>query len=193
MADDLDRHYEGAGQYWNVSPDLLRAIHGVEDPSGGPDAVSKSGAIGHMQFMPDTAHRLGINPHDPVQAIYGAARLLRENLDRYGNVPDALRAYNAGTDKSHWGNAETMAYPQKVASNYPALPAPDPFEGGGVDAGEGGSVARAPKDAFSNMFGSSSAQTEKPHDAPDAFGAVFGSEDKGDLPAAAHAHHGTWY
>ncbi|WP_336717561.1 lytic transglycosylase domain-containing protein [Asaia bogorensis] len=118
MAEGLDRHYEGAGQYWDVDPEVLRAIHRVEDPSGDPNARSKSGAIGHMQIMPDTAHSLGIDPHDPVQAIYGAARVMRENLDRYGNLPDALRAYNAGTDRSRWNNPETHAYVGRVAANY---------------------------------------------------------------------------
>ncbi|QQX91340.1 lytic transglycosylase domain-containing protein [Gluconobacter sphaericus] len=115
---DLDRHYEGAGQYWGVDPEVLRAVHRVEDPTDDPRARSKAGAIGHMQFMPETARSLGIDPTDPVQSIYGAARLMRENLDRYGNLPDALRAYNAGTDRARWNNDETNAYVGRVAAAY---------------------------------------------------------------------------
>ncbi|MBS1091047.1 lytic transglycosylase domain-containing protein [Gluconobacter sp. Dm-74] len=115
---DLDRHYEGAGQYWGVDPEVLRAVHRVEDPTDDPRARSKAGAVGHMQFMPETARSLGIDPTDPVQSIYGAARLMRENLDRYGNLPDALRAYNAGTDRARWNNDETNAYVGRVAAAY---------------------------------------------------------------------------
>lgn len=118
MADDLDRHYEGAGRYWGVDPEVLRAMHRVEDPSGDPRARSKAGAIGHMQIMPETAKSLGIDPTDPVQSIYGAARVMRENLDRYRNLPDALRAYNGGTDRQRWENDETRAYPGRVAASY---------------------------------------------------------------------------
>lgn len=165
MAADLDRHYDEAGRYCNVDPDVLRAVHQVEDPQGDPRARSKAGAIGHMQFMPDTARRLGIDPTDPVQSIYGAARLIDENIRRYGNLPDALRAYNGGTDHSKWGNPETMAYPSKVAANY------QPQKQSAPDAGEG---------AFGAMFGSSSpAKTGTPRTAPsdDAFNAVFGNGD----------------
>ncbi|MBR0560047.1 lytic transglycosylase domain-containing protein [Neokomagataea anthophila] len=149
MGADVERHYENAGRYWNVNPAILRAVHQVEDPQDDPKAQSPAGAVGHMQFMPDTARRLSIDPTDPVQSIYGAARLLRENLDRYGNVPDALRAYNAGTDRTHWGNPETMAYPQKVADHY-AHPSPQDNSFGGQEA------SPAPKtdgDAFGAVFG----------------------------------------
>ncbi|TPW36589.1 lytic transglycosylase domain-containing protein [Oecophyllibacter saccharovorans] len=122
--EQLDRAYEGAGKYWNVDPVLLRAVSHVEDPGGDPNARSRAGAIGPMQFMPATARTLGIDPTDSVQAIYGAARLLDENMRRYGNVADALRAYNAGTDRSRWANAETAAYPHKVAAAYHAFSTP---------------------------------------------------------------------
>lgn len=115
---DLDSHYEGAGKYWGVDPFVLRAIHAVEDPTEDPRVRSKAGAIGHMQIMPETARSLGIDPEDPMQSIYGAARVLRENLDRYGNLPDALRAYNAGTDRGRWNNNETNAYVSRVAAAY---------------------------------------------------------------------------
>lgn len=165
MAVDFDRHYDEAGRYWNVDPNVLRAVHQVEDPQDDPRARSKAGAIGHMQFMPDTARRLGIDPTDPVQSIYGAARLLDENIKRYGNLPDALRAYNGGTNRAKWGNPETMAYPRKVAANYQTQKQSAP------DAGE---------DAFGAMFGSRSpTKAEVPKTAPsdDAFNAVFGNSD----------------
>ncbi|GAA4475591.1 lytic transglycosylase domain-containing protein [Gluconacetobacter asukensis] len=120
MADDLqssvDRAFREASARHNVDEKWLRAIAQTE--SGGRlDAVSPAGAVGLMQIMPDTARGLGIDPRDPVQAIHGAARMLDENLRRYGNPDDAMRAYNAGTDRARWDNEQTRAYPAKVMAN----------------------------------------------------------------------------
>jgi len=197
VAGDIDRHYDDAGRYWNVDPALLRAVHEVEDPAGDPAIRSSAGAVGHMQIMPDTARRLGIDPTDPVQSIYGAARLLRQNMDRYGNVPDALRAYNAGTDQSHWGNPETMAYPQKVADRYAAAtsaqPDTDPFAGAGILARPASAAPTKPSaDAFESMFGPDKPKTAGSATQGDPFNSMFGHETESSLPAKAHAHQGTW-
>ncbi|MBS0994768.1 lytic transglycosylase domain-containing protein [Gluconobacter cerinus] len=177
---DLDRVYDDAGKYWNVDPDVLRAVHQVEDPQNDPKIRSRAGAIGHMQFMPDTARRLSIDPTDPVQSIYGAARLLDENLKHYGNLPDALRAYNGGTDRTKWGNPETMAYPGKVATNY------QPAQKGEQTSGQ---------DAFGATFAADlndepTPSAQKP--SGDAFNAMFGHEDeeRTGLPAEAKWHQG---
>lgn len=74
---------------------LLSAV--AETESGGnPGAVSPVGAQGLMQLMPSTARGLGVNPWDPTQAVQGAAQLLSGYLSRFGSVPLALAAYNAG-------------------------------------------------------------------------------------------------
>jgi hypothetical protein len=39
---------------------------------------------------------------------------MKENMGRFGNVPDALRAYNGGWNTAKWGNPETAAYAAKV-------------------------------------------------------------------------------
>jgi 2'-5' RNA ligase len=70
-----------------------------------------SGAAGIGQFMPQTAAGLGINPLDPDQAIDGAARYLRANLDASGgDYRRALAAYNwgPGNAKSWDGRDETL-------------------------------------------------------------------------------------
>lgn len=119
---DLSPIYQAAGQEWNVNPALLRAVAHTESGENVSTPDSHAGAQGVSQLMPGTAKSLGVqNPYDPVQSIYGSAKLLSQNLDQYGNVPDALRAYNSGTDPAKWGNAETVAYVPKVAAAYAAI------------------------------------------------------------------------
>lgn len=62
-----------------------------------PRAVSSAGAQGIAQFMPGTAVGVGLrDPFDPTQAIPAQAQLMARLLRRFGSVPLALAAYNAG-------------------------------------------------------------------------------------------------
>jgi hypothetical protein len=62
-----------------------------------PGIVSHAGAQGIAQFMPETAASMGLdNPFDPLQAIPASARLLRNLIDKFGNLGLAAAAYNAG-------------------------------------------------------------------------------------------------
>lgn len=61
------------------------------------DAVSRAGARGLGQLMPETARALGVvNVHDPVANLDGAARYLAQQLTTFGAPHLALAAYNAG-------------------------------------------------------------------------------------------------
>ena len=65
-----------------------------------PGAVSKAGAQGLMQLMPKTAEALGVDdPFDPRENIMAGARYLRAQYDRFGVLPLAIAAYNAGPEK----------------------------------------------------------------------------------------------
>ena len=65
-------------------------------------ALSKVGAGGLWQFMPDSAkHYMVVNSlidqrYDPIVATHGAARLLAHNYDLLGTWPLAINAYNSG-------------------------------------------------------------------------------------------------
>lgn len=90
-------------------------------------SVSRAGAQGIAQFMPETAVEVGLdNPFDPLQAIPAAARLLRDFIDRFGNLGLAAAAYNAGpTRVDKWLKrqsglpAETRGY-VKTITGQPA-------------------------------------------------------------------------
>ena len=81
----------------HVPARLVAAIVAVESEFN-PHAVSRRGAQGLMQLMPETASMLGVrNSFDPQQNIDGGVRHLRGLIDRFGNdLPLALAAYNAG-------------------------------------------------------------------------------------------------
>lgn len=62
-------------------------------------AHSPVGAFGLTQVMPDTAKDLGIYPayyDDPMLQLDGGARYFLTQLNKFGSVPLALAAYNAG-------------------------------------------------------------------------------------------------
>lgn len=61
-----------------------------------PAAESPRGAIGLMQFLPATARDIGIDPANPNQSIWGAAKYLRDLFNRFGNWKEAIAAYNWG-------------------------------------------------------------------------------------------------
>jgi len=85
-----------ASQRFNVGAALLAAQIYAESGFN-PFARSPAGAQGIAQFMPGTARAYGLrNPFDAVAAIDAQARLMRDNLRRFGSVPLALAAYNAG-------------------------------------------------------------------------------------------------
>jgi soluble lytic murein transglycosylase-like protein len=71
----------------------------VRQESGwNPAAVSSKGAIGLAQIMPQTALRLGIDPHDASENLEGGARYLSLQYLRFGSWKLALAAYNAGPE-----------------------------------------------------------------------------------------------
>jgi soluble lytic murein transglycosylase-like protein len=103
-------------------------IHAVISAESGynPVAVSRTGARGLMQLMPETAKRYGVhNVHDPMENITGGVRYLRDLLALFnGNLELAVAAYNAGENAViRAGNrippyAETTQYVPKVIGFY---------------------------------------------------------------------------
>ena len=87
-----------AGKLYDIDPNLL-AAQAFKESRFNPRAVSRIGAEGIMQLKPKTARSLGVmDSFDPKQNIFGGAKYLRKQLDRFnGDLTMALAAYNAGS------------------------------------------------------------------------------------------------
>lgn len=88
---------EQAAKEHNVDPKIVHAI--IEQESGyNPNAVSRAGAKGLMQLMPDTARGLGVkDPLNPEENVRAGTKYFSSLLSHYhGNLTLALSAYNAG-------------------------------------------------------------------------------------------------
>ena len=121
---ELERAVWRAAQQQHLHPALLFAVMKAES-SFNPMVVSKAGAVGLMQLVPETAMRHGVqNLYDTNENVAGGARHLRYLLDRFhGNTRLALAAYNAGERKVDRYKQippykETRHYVQKVLSYY---------------------------------------------------------------------------
>ena len=97
-----ERKYDGliglAAREHHMPPALIKAVIAAESRFDAA-AVSHKGAQGLMQLMPRTAAALGVqDPMRPRENVDGGARYLRSMVDRYGDLPRALAAYNAGPE-----------------------------------------------------------------------------------------------
>ena len=96
-ADRFDRYIDEAAGLHGVDFPLIKAVIRAESAFD-PKAVSKKGALGLMQIMPENLKAFKVHdPFDPWQNIMGGARYLKALIQRFnGQVPLALAAYNAG-------------------------------------------------------------------------------------------------
>jgi soluble lytic murein transglycosylase-like protein len=87
---------EAAATY-EMDANLIHAVMQAESAFH-PFAVSRAGAEGLMQLMPDLSDEMGVgNAFDPRQNIMGGVRYLKRLLDYHkGDLDLALASYNAG-------------------------------------------------------------------------------------------------
>lgn len=115
---------EEAARKHGVDPRLVAAVARRES-AWNVNAVSRVGACGLMQLMPDTARFLGVrNVFDARENIFGGTRYLRTLLDTFdGDLDLTLAAYNAGPGavEKYRGvppYRETRAYVAAVKASY---------------------------------------------------------------------------
>jgi soluble lytic murein transglycosylase-like protein len=121
---EIDEAINQAASRHNVDPNLVRALVKVES-NFNPNAISRKGAMGLMQLMPQTARQLKLsNPFNPEENIDAGVRHLRNLLDSYGgDVRLSLAAYNAGTGAVARSSgipryAETRNYVKRITQLY---------------------------------------------------------------------------
>src|SRR5262249_48116096 len=87
--------------------------------------ISRAGALGIAQFIPETAVEHGLmNPFEPIHALFASGRLLRKLYNQFGNLGLAAAAYNAGPQRgTDWTGlrkglpAETRAYVTRITGH----------------------------------------------------------------------------
>jgi soluble lytic murein transglycosylase-like protein len=121
---EIDSAIDQAAARHNVDPSLVRAVIKVES-NFNPNAVSRKGAMGLMQLMPQTARQLKVvNPFDPEQNVDAGVRHLKKLMESYGgDVKLSLAAYNAGAGAVSRSAgvpriAETRNYVKRITELY---------------------------------------------------------------------------
>lgn len=143
-----DSAVESEARAAGVDPALVKSIMLVES-NYNPRAVSRKGARGLMQLMPETARRFGVSDrHDAGQSIRAGVQYLATLLGQFkGDVSLALAGYNAGESAvaRHSGvppYRETREYIRRVLVARHGEGAAVPAIGGGFRGTATGSLAR---------------------------------------------------
>lgn len=118
---------------YNVDARLVMALL-IAESDFNPGELSRPGATGLGQLMPETARELGVrNPWNTNENLYGTVKYLKTQMDRYGASEDnaqrlslALAAYNAGPGAvKKFGGVppyrETQNYVRRILRTYRQL------------------------------------------------------------------------
>jgi len=126
---EIEAHIRVTAARHGVPARLVAAIIEAESDFD-PRAVSRKGARGLMQLMPETASSLRVrDAFDPYANIDAGVRHLRRLMDRFdGDLPLVLAAYNAGENVvASYGGVppyrETRRYVARVLRRFGQDPA----------------------------------------------------------------------
>lgn len=120
----FEAHIREAARLYQLPESFIRAVMHVESGFS-PEVISRAGAQGLMQLMPQTARNMGVSdPFDPRQNILGGARFLRVLANQFGgDLVLTVAAYNAGAGAvtKYRGvppYQETRRYVRRVLTHY---------------------------------------------------------------------------
>jgi hypothetical protein len=122
-----------------------------------PEAKSPAGALGIAQIMPATARGWGVDPMNPRASIDAAAKNMAGYQKQFGNIEDALRAYNAGPGavQRSRGFSETNNYVKRIleaAHRTGKLPAVAATHAGKAPTGASPTVPNVGQPQMTNFF-----------------------------------------
>jgi membrane-bound lytic murein transglycosylase B len=161
--------YQAAAIQYGVPWQILAAINEVETNYGTDLSVSTAGAVGWMQFEPQTWQQYGVDatgagnadPYNPVDAIFAAARYLRA-AGAAKNLNSAILAYNHSDAyvSSVLLRAKLISsYPESVIATLTGLTEGRPPIAGFRVASSGKSAAAGPPDNGEESAATASAPT----------------------------------
>lgn len=194
--------YQAASAQYGVPWPILAAINEVETDYGTDLSVSSAGAVGWMQFMPETWLQYGVDavnagyadPYNPVDAIFAAARYLHA-AGASGNLTGAIMAYNHSEAyvQSVLLRARLIAsYPESVIATLTALTEGSlPASGAQLAApaplpGTSSATAKAvPASAGSALAPSAAGSVPGSSPAPSPAASAAAAEQAADAPAPA--------
>lgn len=128
---EWDACFQGAGEYYGISPVLLKAM-AIQESSLNPMAKNQNtngtwdiGLLQINQTWWERLQALGIRPEDlwdPCVSIYTGAWILAQNIQQYGYNWKAVGTYNAGTRKDPAVEARRNEYARRVHRHLRGLP-----------------------------------------------------------------------
>ena len=123
---DIDVMVKEIAARYQLDPDFVASVIKAESDFN-PHAISRKGAQGLMQLMPQTATQLGVkDAFDPKANVQAGTAHLNALLEQYHDDPvKALAAYNAGAHRVQQYHGvppyrETRAYVAAIIRDFNA-------------------------------------------------------------------------
>lgn len=123
---DIDAMVKEIAAKYQLDPDFVASVIKAES-NFNPHAISRKGAQGLMQLMPQTANQLGVkDSFDPKANVEAGTAHLNALLQQYHDDPvKALAAYNAGAHRVQQYHGvppyrETRAYVAAIVRDFNA-------------------------------------------------------------------------
>jgi len=123
---DIDAMVKEIAAKYQLDPDFVASVIKAES-NFNPHAISRKGAQGLMQLMPQTANQLGVkDAFDPKANVEAGTAHLNALLEQYHDDPvKALAAYNAGAHRVQQYHGvppyrETRAYVAAIVRDFNA-------------------------------------------------------------------------